>query len=784
MKKMMLYVWIPVLTVGFIGCLGDTSQDTVTPDDDTTCGNAIDCGPDSQGGDVTLPDSAWTDATPDIAVPTDVMPDIGDPADALSDVVDATPDSTAVDATTSDEASPGGDTADSEVEPVNSCPEVDAKVLDGDFEIQNQLDVEQIASYTHITGSLTLTGPGTIALPALREIGGGLHMGSGGVETVQLPCVESVGDSFTAIYPDNLASLDIHRLKKVGGKLEFWGVSKLETLALPELTTVGSHLFFSEMTALTQLEFGALTSILGDLYFEYLPNVTDIHLADIVEIEGGMLIFDVGAPTLALNALQSVGHGIAITSNSELESCTMPLLTSVAGKNPDLGKSQSNVTVTDNQALVSLDLGVLQAVPNELTIVNNTVLTSVDVSKVSMAGAVRVQNNEKLSVLDMKGLGSLVWDLKVKNNPALKGVELPVLVTSPTGVVVENNAALTVVDLGKLATSGSLSIADNPSLEAIDLGGLKTVAQGAQGGSLAIEQNAQLKMLTLENLVSVGASVTLKGALLLPSVNLSNLVSCQGFAVEETGIETLALPSLIDFGLELAWEEPPLFIQNNPNLTKLIFSTVWSETCWQDQGLMLGTVQGNPKLPNCMVKTAFGCWVEGGSCDAFWQGACPVDMPEDNDGCVCYPTADDIIALCPGDKKPYVVESTTVQDPLTGLMWQRCPNGADAAGPCSGAATSPEWWAANYKVCTDLMLAGHSDWRLPTKTELESLVDLAALPTKIDQNAFPNTPGDFFWTTSCEGVGSCDTVKYVVSFATGKTGSLYFSETAHIRCVR
>jgi hypothetical protein len=111
--------------------------------------------------------------------------------------------------------------------------------------------------------------------------------------------------------------------------------------------------------------------------------------------------------------------------------------------------------------------------------------------------------------------------------------------------------------------------------------------------------------------------------------------------------------------------------------------------------------------------------------------------------------------------------------------------GTSSTAPCAGAATSWEWWDANYAKCTDLELAGFDDWRLPTKTELESLVDLAASPSTIDQAAFPNTPADFFWTSSCFGVGSCDTTKYVVSFETGATGtSMTFDTKLKVRCVR
>jgi hypothetical protein len=53
----------------------------------------------------------------------------------------------------------------------------------------------------------------------------------------------------------------------------------------------------------------------------------------------------------------------------------------------------------------------------------------------------------------------------------------------------------------------------------------------------------------------------------------------------------------------------------------------------------------------------------------------------------------------------------TVTDTGSGLMWQK----ATAPGTYT--------WQAALSYCENLSLAGHSDWRLPNRNELESLVD-------------------------------------------------------------
>ena len=50
-------------------------------------------------------------------------------------------------------------------------------------------------------------------------------------------------------------------------------------------------------------------------------------------------------------------------------------------------------------------------------------------------------------------------------------------------------------------------------------------------------------------------------------------------------------------------------------------------------------------------------------------------------------------------------------DPSTGLMWAAKDNGRDVS------------WKGAVKYCRDLRLAGHSNWRLPTRAELGAIYD-------------------------------------------------------------
>jgi hypothetical protein len=110
-----------------------------------------------------------------------------------------------------------------------------------------------------------------------------------------------------------------------------------------------------------------------------------------------------------------------------------------------------------------------------------------------------------------------------------------------------------------------------------------------------------------------------------------------------------------------------------------------------------------------------------------------------------------------------------VTDNVTGLAWQQ------ATAP--GTYTQPA--AASY--CQGLALAGYGGWRLPTKIELESIVDLGRANPSINVTAFPGTQSTNYWTSKALA-GS--TNLWVVDFSSGGSSSDAGSFTHPIRCVR
>lgn len=132
----------------------------------------------------------------------------------------------------------------------------------------------------------------------------------------------------------------------------------------------------------------------------------------------------------------------------------------------------------------------------------------------------------------------------------------------------------------------------------------------------------------------------------------------------------------------------------------------------------------------------------------------------------------------------------TVTDNNTGLMWQQQDsvvkyNWYQASG--TPDATSNPGGLIN--VCGSAATGGHTDWRLPTKRELLTIVDYsvpiplpAAQAPAINTVYFPNTQKEYYWTAT-ELVISVAYAWYV-SFTDGGDNSITKINSYPVRCVR
>jgi Protein of unknown function (DUF1566) len=112
----------------------------------------------------------------------------------------------------------------------------------------------------------------------------------------------------------------------------------------------------------------------------------------------------------------------------------------------------------------------------------------------------------------------------------------------------------------------------------------------------------------------------------------------------------------------------------------------------------------------------------------------------------------------------------TVIDISTGLMWQQ-------ATPANTMT-----WQQALAYCEGLSLGGYTDWRLPTKNELISLVDYSHYSPTIDPDYFPGTAASWYWSSTTYAGSTYDA--WFVHFDAGGVHDYGKGGSNYVRAVR
>lgn len=120
-----------------------------------------------------------------------------------------------------------------------------------------------------------------------------------------------------------------------------------------------------------------------------------------------------------------------------------------------------------------------------------------------------------------------------------------------------------------------------------------------------------------------------------------------------------------------------------------------------------------------------------------------------------------------------------VRDDVTCLEWEASPPSDNFV------------WQDALDYCDGLSLGGASDWRLPTRVEMTSIVDFTQSPA-IDRGAFPGaqsgfhkTASDWILTIRQQGAGQGKDFAWAFNLGDGIVSNAYSKATAaRLRCVR
>lgn len=125
----------------------------------------------------------------------------------------------------------------------------------------------------------------------------------------------------------------------------------------------------------------------------------------------------------------------------------------------------------------------------------------------------------------------------------------------------------------------------------------------------------------------------------------------------------------------------------------------------------------------------------------------------------------------------------TVTDHATGLVWQKCTKGSNTATDCSGVITGDTSnWADAGTYCSNLDLGGLTNWRLPSRQELETILDFSRSNPAVDTAVFPATfAGGFYWSSTTFPPNT--NIAWGIIFDVGNIFDIFKTITGYVRCV-
>jgi hypothetical protein len=124
-----------------------------------------------------------------------------------------------------------------------------------------------------------------------------------------------------------------------------------------------------------------------------------------------------------------------------------------------------------------------------------------------------------------------------------------------------------------------------------------------------------------------------------------------------------------------------------------------------------------------------------------------------------------------------------VEDLRTGLMWKQCVQGRSGAG-CATGADSLLTWSQALLAASSETHAGHSDWRLPSANELNSLVEIGCYSPAINTTIFPNTASVSVRSSTTFANAGAESFAWVASFSVGGLSFAGKSASIRVRLVR
>ena len=145
-----------------------------------------------------------------------------------------------------------------------------------------------------------------------------------------------------------------------------------------------------------------------------------------------------------LDAINAVPGSVLMINVDGRELLIVPNATSVG----------LDVTLTDNDQLIVIDLNALASVGGDITISGNLALQSIDMSSLTtIGGGLNITNNPVLNAILISGVTSIGGDLTVIGTAATV-IDMSALTTVTGSIDVSGNTLATAIDMGSLTSVG------------------------------------------------------------------------------------------------------------------------------------------------------------------------------------------------------------------------------------------------------------------------------------------------------------------------------------------
>jgi len=169
---------------------------------------------------------------------------------------------------------------------------------------------------------------------------------------------------------------------------------------------------------------------------------------------------------------------------------------------------------------------------------------------------------------------------------------------------------------------------------------------------------------------------------------------------------------------------------------------------------------------------AFSSW-EGDLTGSVQTRTVTIDANKSITACFCHHFTDN------GDN--------TITDNRTGLMWIKNPALVTGFYIVGGFPKQFYWDGLDLPnsasaACASLNYVGHTDWRLPTLVELQTIVDNSRTNPSIDPTYFPSTQSLQYWSSTADDSNPGN--YYYVDFSNGTSGSYGAYTPSFVRPVR